>query len=218
MFTNLFGKKERTDPQAAPKIDPLETIAALDKQINAINKRIKVLEAKSDDLKQTAIAKKKAGDIRGATLAMKQYKMNTNELAKLDGQQIILEQSKMQIESANFDVGVVNAMRTGKDAIKAANKQINVDDIADLKEELDDIMAENAERQNYFADVAKDGQEDLLEELEGWEAEAAEKELMDMDLKSQPVISNKPGPNKIQAKQVEEEEDEEAELAKMMMA
>ena len=217
MFGKLFGKSQPV-PQAAPKIDPQETIAALNKQCDVINKRIKVLEAKSDDLKQTAIAKKKAGDIRGATLAMKQYKMNTNELAKLDGQQIILEQSKMQIESANFDVGVVNAMRTGKDAIKAANKQINVDDIADLKDELDDIMAENAERQNYFADVAKDGQEDLLEELEGWEAEAAEKELMDMDLKSQPVISNKPGPNKIQAKQVEEEEDEEAELAKMMMA
>ena len=109
-------------------------------------------------------------------------------------------------------------MRTGKDAIKAANKQINVDDIADLKDELDDIMAENAERQSYFADVAKDGQEDLLAELDDWEAEAAEKELMEMDLKSQPVISNKPGPNKIQAKQVEEEDDEEAELAKMMMA
>ena len=216
MFGKLFGKSQPV-PQAAPKIDPQETIAALNKQCDVINKRVKVLEAKSDDLKQTAIAKKKAGDIRGATLAMKQYKMNTNELAKLDGQQIILEQSKMQIESANFDVGVVNAMRTGKDAIKAANKQINVDDIADLKEELDDIMAENEERQKFFADVAKDGQEDLLEELEGWEAEAAEKE-MQMDIKPLPVISNKPGPNKIQAKQVEEEEDEEAELAKMMMA
>ena len=66
--------------------------------------------------------------------------------------------------------------------------------------------------------MAKDGQEDLLAELDDWEAEATQKELMEMDLKSQPVISNKPGPNKIQAKQVEEEEDEEAELAKMMMA
>ena len=217
MFGKLFGKSQPV-PQAAPKIDPQETIAALNKQCDVINKRIKVLEAKSDDLKQTAIAKKKAGDIRGATLAMKQYKMNTNELAKLDGQQIILEQSKMQIESANFDVGVVNAMRTGKDAIKAANKQMDIEDIAELKEEMDDIMAENAERQNFFADVAKDGQEDLLAELDDWEAEATKKELMEMDLKSQPVISNKPGPNKIQAKQVEEEEDEEAELAKMMMA
>jgi hypothetical protein len=47
--------------------------------------------------------------------------------------------------------------------------------------------------------VAKDGQDDLLEEPEGWEAEAAAKE-MQMDIKSPPVISNKPGPNKIQAK------------------
>jgi hypothetical protein len=30
--------------------------------------------------------------------------------------------------------------------MKAANKQITVDDIFDLKEELDDIMAEDAER------------------------------------------------------------------------
>jgi hypothetical protein len=86
MIGKLFPKIEPTVPQAAPKIDPLETTAALDKQINAINKRIKVLEAKSDDLRQTAIAKKKAGDIRGAFLVMKQYKMNTKELAKLDGQ------------------------------------------------------------------------------------------------------------------------------------
>ena len=126
MFGKLFGKSQPV-PQAAPKIDPQETIAALNKQCDVINKRIKVLEAKSDDLKQTAIAKKKAGDIRGATLAMKQYKMNTNELAKLDGQQIILEESKVQIESANFDVGVVNAMRTGKDAIKAANNLLTLE-------------------------------------------------------------------------------------------
>ena len=60
-----------------------------------------------------------------------------------------------------------------------------------------------------------DGQEDSLKELERWEAEVAG---IEMDIKPLPVISNKPGPNKIQAKQVEEEEDEEAELAKMMMA
>ena len=95
MIGKLFPKIEPTVPQAAPKIDPLETTAALDKQINAINKRIKVLEAKSDDLKQTAIARQKAGDKRGATLVMKQYKMNTSELAKLDGQLLILEESKM---------------------------------------------------------------------------------------------------------------------------
>ncbi len=46
-------------------------------------------------------------------------------------------------------------MRNGKDAIKAANHLICIEDIANLTEELYEIMAENAERQNYFADVAK---------------------------------------------------------------
>ena len=36
---------------------------------------------------------------------------------------------------------IFNLMRDSKDAIKAANKLINVDDIADLKDELDDAMS-----------------------------------------------------------------------------
>ena len=34
-----------------------------------------------------------------------------------------------------------NLMRESNDAIKAANKLINVDDLADLKNELDDAMS-----------------------------------------------------------------------------
>ena len=34
-----------------------------------------------------------------------------------------------------------NLMRESSDAIKAANKLINVDDIADIIDELDDVMS-----------------------------------------------------------------------------
>jgi hypothetical protein len=37
-------------------------------------------------------------------------------------------------------------MRTGKDTMKDVIEQVNVDDITDLKEELDDYMAKNKER------------------------------------------------------------------------
>ena len=57
-------------------------------------------------------------------------------------------------------------MRNGKDAIKAANELINVNDIVDLKEELDDILAEYRESQNFFANVATVANDDLLAELE----------------------------------------------------
>ena len=77
---------------------------------------------------------------------MRQHKMLTDELAKLDGQQLILERSKMNIESAKVDVGFVETMLVGRDTMKAANKQVNVEDITDLKEELDEFMAENVER------------------------------------------------------------------------
>ena len=104
---------------------------------------------------------------------------------------MLLEQQKMMIESANFDIGVVNSIKTGKDAIGQLNKQMNVDDIADLKDELDDMMAENTERQEYFAGVAQEGQDELLGELDELEAELAADDLNKMDILDAPIIQPK---------------------------
>ena len=90
MFNKLFGKKPA--PVEAPKIDQAETIAKLTEQCNNIGKRIKVVENKSNDAKKVALERKKAGDQRGALQALKQSKMYEKELAKLDGQQLMLEQ------------------------------------------------------------------------------------------------------------------------------
>ena len=111
---------------------------------------------KTAELRTAAITKKKAGDQRGALMAMKNMKMQEKELAKLDGQSIMLEQQKTMIESANFDVGVINSIKAGKDAITVMNKEMNVDDIAELKDELEDQMAEISERQEFFASVANE--------------------------------------------------------------
>ena len=45
----------------------------------------------------------------------------------------------MMIESANFDIGVVNSIKAGKDAIGTLNKQMDIDKIAELKDEMDDM-------------------------------------------------------------------------------
>ena len=57
------------------------------------------------------------------------------------------------------------------------NKQMNVDDIADLKEELEDQMAEIQERQEFFANAAEEDKEDLMGELDELEALAMEEEM-----------------------------------------
>lgn len=108
--------------------------------------------------------------------------MHEKQLAALDGQSLLLEQQKMMIESAHFDIGVVNSIKDGKNAIGTLNKQMNVDDIADLRDELDDLMAENNERQEFFAGIANENNDELLGELDELEAEMAEKELQGMDI------------------------------------
>ena len=137
-------------------------------------------------------------------MAMKKMKMNEKELAKLDGQQIMLEKQKVMIESANFDVGVINSISAGKDAIDQMNKQMNVDDIAEMKDEMEDLEAEMNERAEFFADVAKEGEDELLDELDELEALAVEDE-MNIEDAGAAVI-----PNQVPAAKEEVKEDADA--------
>ncbi len=98
MFSKLFGGGSKPQAAATPQVqDPDKAITQLEGQCETIGKRIVVMENKIKDAKATALAKNKAGDKRGALLAMKQMKMYEGEVTKLDGQQIMLEQQKMTI-------------------------------------------------------------------------------------------------------------------------
>ena len=83
----------------------------------------------------------------------------------------MLEKQKLIIESTNFDIGVLNSIKIGKDAIGELNKQMNVDDIAELIDEFDAMMAENSDYQVYFTNITKEGEDELLGEIDVLEAE-----------------------------------------------
>ena len=124
MFKKLFGggSSNTAAPAKPVPVDPTLTIERLEAQCETINKRIVVMENKIKDAKATALAKNKAGDKRGALMALKQSKMYEGELTKLDGQQVMLEQQKMTIQSTSADVDVINGLRAGNEAIKNMNK------------------------------------------------------------------------------------------------
>ena len=125
MFKKLFGGGGGSNNAAPAKPtvqDPQVTIEKLEGQCEVINKRIKVFETRINDAKATALTKKKAGDQRGAMMALRQMKMFQGELTKLDGQQIMLEQQKMTIQSTHSDVDVVNTLKQGNQAIGNMNK------------------------------------------------------------------------------------------------
>jgi len=89
MFGKLFGKKD--GPAAKPKIDPAEAMRKIQESCDIISKRAGVLENRVNDMKKEALTLKKAGNNRGALMKMKQIKSTQNELAKLDGQSLMLE-------------------------------------------------------------------------------------------------------------------------------
>mmetsp|Transcript_16037 Transcript_16037/g.20296 ORF Transcript_16037/g.20296 Transcript_16037/m.20296 type:complete len:182 (-) Transcript_16037:148-693(-) len=158
------------------------TIDRLEQQCDTIEKRITVMGNKVTDSKATALAKKKAGDIRGATLALKQMKMYEGEITKLHGQQIMLEQQKLTIQSTHADVDVVNSLKAGNQAISAMNAQADVDSIAELQDDMAETMQEVQERQDLFAAVAEEGHDEALAELDELEAEMMAGELEGLDI------------------------------------
>ena len=95
---------------------------------------------------------------------------------------------------------------------------MNVDDVAELKDELDDLMADNAERQDFFANVAKEGEDELLGELDELEAMVLEKEMSGMDLERNNAPIKKPVGKVQEEAKMEEEDEDEIELKKLMMA
>lgn len=120
------------------------------------------------------------------------------------------------IESTNFDVGVISSIKAGKDAMKEMNKNMELDDIQDLKDDLEDQMAEMNEKQEFFAGIANEGNDELLGELDELEALAMDDEMKEMDVVPNKLIAKKNQPQKVVA-QAEEEEDEDEKMLQAMM-
>lgn len=96
------------------------------------------------------------------------------------------------------------------------NKQMDIDDIAELQDDLADQQAEIEQRQEFFANVADEGKEDLMAELDELEALAIEDEMQNEMIPNNPI--NVPGQAQPIAAQADtaEEEKQMNELEAMM--
>ncbi len=149
-------------------------------------------------------------------MALKQMKMFEGELTKLDGQQIMLEQQKMTIQSTAADVDVVNSLRAGNQAIGNMNKQMDVDSIADLQDEMAEQMQEVQERQELFAGAAEEGKDDLLAELDEMEADALAGELEGMEVGNMPIAAANPVAQPAASQPAAAQSDEAKQMAELM--
>lgn len=190
MFGKLFGT---TAPKQENKANPAqaqETINKMQAQIENIEMRIKKLDNDQQMYKKQALEKNKAGDKRAAVIALRKSKMFEKELAKLEGQQMMMEQQMGMITGAQFDQMTMGAMQDGKVMMEALQQKVDHDQIMDLQDDIAEQLDKHNEVADTFAQVAQDGKDELEDELNEMMA------LEEMDAMAAPdtaVIAPVPG-------------------------
>ena len=94
----LFGGGKKKEVKKAPSSE--EAMKSINMQIDHTEKRQMVLENKKTTLVQEALKCKKAKNNRGAIMALKKKKLIEQEMNKIDGMKVLLEQQKLQLEGS----------------------------------------------------------------------------------------------------------------------
>ena len=109
-------------------------------------------------------------------------------------------------------------MSNGMKAVEHLNKQVNVDQLEELKDKIEEQQADMQERADFFIRAGQvEDEDELLDELNELEAQMAEDELDALDIGSKPIgvnaakVNVNAGPARVQ-----NEEDELKALEQMM--
>lgn len=130
--------------------------------------------------------------VRAAAIqALKRKKRYEKQLQNIDGTLSTIEMQREALENANTNTAVLTTMKNASDALKAAHKDMNIDDVQDM---MDDIAEQNEianEISNAVSNAVGFNQDIDEDELEK-ELEELEQEELDKDLLEIPAATNLP--------------------------
>jgi len=185
---NLFGKKKKEAPIPAPSIT---------RSIGVLNDARVQLEKRQTHLtKQIAICRSEAKerlrnkDKRGALQLIRKSKLLESELNKSDGKIINIETQIGALQNAASNKEVLSAMIEGKKALQAATLPQDVDNVADVMEDINESIAmadELGEALSQPIGPVMDDDE-LTSELADMEADIADEQLDMKQVQKTPTI------------------------------
>uniref|UniRef100_A0AC34G5N2 Charged multivesicular body protein 4b n=1 Tax=Panagrolaimus sp. ES5 TaxID=591445 RepID=A0AC34G5N2_9BILA len=178
MLKNIFGGKK----QAAAGPTTHESISQLRDTEDRLEKKQAYLEKLIQQ--KTAEARANAStDKRKALLALKQKKMHEKEQIHLDGVLSTIQFQKSALENATTNAEIMEVMATAAQAMKKANKNMDVDDIHKLMDDL-------ADEQEVAAEISKAistpgfgteiDEDDLYAELKDLQDEILNEKIIDV--------------------------------------
>merc|ERR1711998_708335 len=184
-FNGLFGKTKAPPPRA-PTAD--DTIKNMKSTQEMLKKKQAVLEAKingeADNAKRlAAMMKNNPRKKNEAMMALKRKKMMETQYTQLDNQILNLDQTIFAMEKAILNQSLINSQKEANRVLKQQIGQMGdaadaEDILADLDENVDEInqIGETLGQQMSFGQEIDE--DELLEELEAFEAEAGEEEFV----------------------------------------
>ena len=205
-FAKLFGKKDaKKQPQGGDKAQ--QTADMLQKKIDEQELKIKNIETKTNAMQNEAKAKLKAGDKAGAKRILAKKKKYVEQIKQLEGAMAMMEEQKFMLENASTTKDIVDAIKQGNAAVKDATKGMSVEDLDNIKGEMEDLKANQDELNDFFKEYGEQDQEGVDEELD-----ELEKEMANEDVGAMPV-SNKENLGPVPAEKDKDENDLNAFLA-----
>ncbi|CRL03481.1 CLUMA_CG016503, isoform A [Clunio marinus] len=177
-FKNLFGGK-KADP--APTTS--DSIQKLRETENMLLKKQEFLETKLEA--ELKIAKENASSNKRVALqALKRKKRYEQQLEQLQGTLTTIETQREALENANTNAAVLDTMKGASDALKKTHKDMNVDNVHDM---MDDIAEQN-DVANEISNAISSGiisssgvdEDELAKELEELEQEELDKDLLNV--------------------------------------
>lgn len=177
LISKIFGKKD------GKACSPQEAIQRLRETEEMLQKKSDFLEKKIEQ--EIACAKKNGTKNKRAALqALKRKKRCEKQLQQIDGTLSTIEFQREALENASTNTEVLRVMGDAAKALKTAHKNMNVDDVHNL---MDDV-AEQQEIANEISDAISNpvgfgqdvDEDDLMAELEELEQENLEEELVNI--------------------------------------
>ncbi|CAH2098454.1 unnamed protein product [Euphydryas editha] len=206
----LFGgKKEEKGPTTHEAIQKLRETEEL------LTKKQEFLERKIQLEIQTA-RKNGTKNKRAAIAALKRKKRYEKQLNQIDNTLTQIEAQREALEGANTNTQVLNTMKEAALAMKLAHKDIDVDKVHDIMDDIaeqHDISREITDAISNNVAFPNDVDEDELEkELEELEQEELDKEMIGINVPAD-SLPDVPATEPVAAKSKPAKTDEEPEFA-----
>jgi len=146
----IFGKKKETAPP--PTLDDAQH--SIGNRLSQTEAKVAAIDQELVSMKQQ-MAKMRDGPAKNqlkqrALTLLKQKKMYEKQRDSMFNQQFNIDQQKFTQESLKDTATTVQAMKSANTALKQQFKEIDIDEIEDLHDDMEDMMYMNEEIQDVM--------------------------------------------------------------------